>query len=191
MPDTTPNYGWRIPRADGTDLIVPDDVRVPIGSIDSQMKAEETARLANTATLSKAPLGLVALYITTSTTNLNIAATVTDIPGFTLTYLLKQGRSYEIVADIQVQSSVAGDRAVAYLREADNTVWKSANPCNLTTANIGYSMIVGRVFKWTAVDTTKVFKLALTRAAGTGGIDLAASSQANAYLSLVDLGANY
>ena len=38
MPDTTPNYAFRIPKADGTDLIVPDDVRVPIASIDSTIR---------------------------------------------------------------------------------------------------------------------------------------------------------
>jgi hypothetical protein len=38
MPDTTPNYGLRIPKADGTDLIVPDDIRVPVTSIDSLLK---------------------------------------------------------------------------------------------------------------------------------------------------------
>lgn len=39
MPDTTPNYGFRIPKADGSDLIVPDDIRLPVTSIDTQMKA--------------------------------------------------------------------------------------------------------------------------------------------------------
>lgn len=38
MPDATANYGLRIPKQDGTDLIVPDDVRVPITSIDGLLK---------------------------------------------------------------------------------------------------------------------------------------------------------
>jgi hypothetical protein len=49
MPDATPNYGWRTPKSDGTDYIIPDDVRIPINSIDTQMKTEENARVANTA----------------------------------------------------------------------------------------------------------------------------------------------
>jgi hypothetical protein len=48
MPDATPNYGWRTPKSDGTDYIIPDDVRIPINSIDTQMKTEENARIANT-----------------------------------------------------------------------------------------------------------------------------------------------
>ena len=38
MPDTTPNYGLRIPRLDGSDYQTPDDLRVPITQIDTNLK---------------------------------------------------------------------------------------------------------------------------------------------------------
>lgn len=51
MPDVTPNYGWRIPKTDGSDFIIPDDVRLPIGSIDAALKAEENNRVAGSTAL--------------------------------------------------------------------------------------------------------------------------------------------
>jgi hypothetical protein len=52
MPGVTPFYGWRIPNADGTDFIIPDDVRLPVTSIDSALKNEENLRTNNDANIS-------------------------------------------------------------------------------------------------------------------------------------------
>ena len=38
MPDTTVNYGFRIPKADGSDYQNEDDLRVPFIAIDAQLK---------------------------------------------------------------------------------------------------------------------------------------------------------
>ena len=38
MPDTTPNYAFRIPKLDGSDYQVPDDIRVPVTQIDTKLK---------------------------------------------------------------------------------------------------------------------------------------------------------
>lgn len=43
MPETTVNYGWRIPFTDGSDLIVPEDVRAPIIAIDAKMKSSRVS----------------------------------------------------------------------------------------------------------------------------------------------------
>lgn len=60
MPDTTFNYGFRIPSLDGHDYQVPDDVRVPVTSIDARIKilsdALVTANAAITAANNKIAL---------------------------------------------------------------------------------------------------------------------------------------
>lgn len=38
MPTTTPNYGFRIPNADGEDFQTPEDIRVPVTQIDTRIK---------------------------------------------------------------------------------------------------------------------------------------------------------
>lgn len=40
MSDTTVNYGFQIPEADGTDYIAPDAIRIPVVAIDSRIKTE-------------------------------------------------------------------------------------------------------------------------------------------------------
>lgn len=84
MPDTTPNYGWRIPKADGTDLIVPDDVRVPVTSIDTQMKAEENARINadNTEATNRTNGDANTLTQAQNADNHRITATSTYFDGF-------------------------------------------------------------------------------------------------------------
>lgn len=42
MADTTPNYGFPIPEADGTDYIVPADIRTPVTQIDTELKNQDT-----------------------------------------------------------------------------------------------------------------------------------------------------
>lgn len=46
MPGTTVNYGFRIPLLDGSDYQAPDDIRVPITSIDTALKTTNDAALA-------------------------------------------------------------------------------------------------------------------------------------------------
>jgi hypothetical protein len=90
MPDVTPNYGWRIPKTDGSDFIIPDDVRLPIGSIDAALKAEENSRLALAARVA-------ALEANTATilTGTNL---ITASAGFTLNaaYAEKRGKEVQI-----------------------------------------------------------------------------------------------
>lgn len=81
MPDGTPNYGWRIPKSDGTDYIIPDDIRLPVGSIDTQMKVEENARLANTASLNGLGLWVAATGIVICTD-----ASLTQIAGSSINF---------------------------------------------------------------------------------------------------------
>lgn len=86
MPDTTPNYGWRIPKADGTDYIIPDDVRLPVGSIDTQMKVEENARLANTNILNGLGLWVdatgIVVCIDTGAANIAIAGSSISVARY-------------------------------------------------------------------------------------------------------------
>lgn len=49
MPQNTVNYGFRIPLADGSDNIVPDDLRLPITAIDTAIKARADAITATNA----------------------------------------------------------------------------------------------------------------------------------------------
>jgi hypothetical protein len=51
MPDVTPNYGLRIPKADGTDLIIPDDIRIPVTSIDTILKTNSNGITSGDAAL--------------------------------------------------------------------------------------------------------------------------------------------
>src|SRR5437764_14175068 len=90
MPDVTPNYGWRIPKSDGSDFIIPDDVRLPIGSIDASLKAEENSRVALAAR--------VAALEANAPTVLTGAALVTVAAGFTLSaaYGEKRGKEVQI-----------------------------------------------------------------------------------------------
>lgn len=51
MPDTTVNRGYRIPKSDGTDVIQPDDIRVPVTSIDTDMNTVMLAQAFKTGEL--------------------------------------------------------------------------------------------------------------------------------------------
>lgn len=43
MPNTTVNYGFRIPLENGDDYIIPDDIRLPVTDIDTIIKTHKTA----------------------------------------------------------------------------------------------------------------------------------------------------
>lgn len=99
MSDTTVNYGFQIPSADGHDFQAVDDIRVPITAIDAVMKAEADTRVAgvdgantnaNTRQLiSGAQVGkkMVRLDLNLGNTDASGFYTVTHAAGFTPTFV--------------------------------------------------------------------------------------------------------
>lgn len=83
MPDTTPNYGLRIPKADGTDLIVPDDVRVPITSLDGLLKTRETQGTSLQAQVDALDLRLDVFDTNDAAVGATIGTTFTAAAGWT------------------------------------------------------------------------------------------------------------
>lgn len=82
MPQNTVNYGFRIPLADGSDNIVPDDLRLPITAIDTAIKARADAIAAANVTIAAhtasinalGPAGVWADYVATIRTDVGAAA---------------------------------------------------------------------------------------------------------------------
>lgn len=105
MPDTTVNYGFRIPKSDGTDLIVPDDVRVPVTSIDSTIKSKDDALTALTAR--------VAALENNAPVNVSGSSAFTVASGWTLSAAVITKRGKWCEAAIRVVRSGANIAAVA------------------------------------------------------------------------------
>lgn len=88
MPDTTANYGWRIPKADGTDLIVPDDVRSPITSIDAALKNSDNSAASLAAR--------VTALETNAPVTLSGAAAIVVATGYTLSSATVEKRTHVV-----------------------------------------------------------------------------------------------
>jgi hypothetical protein len=97
MPDLTPNYAFRIPKSDGTDFIVPDDVRVPVTSIDSTIKSSNNRMdKFDTATVDGTLSGAAALVIAANWT-------------LTVCTVVRRGKFVQFAAQVvRINSAIAG-----------------------------------------------------------------------------------
>ena len=68
MPDTTVNYGFRIPKVDGSDYQNEDDLRVPFIAIDAQLKQMNDASAVIGCVLGKNSVQVIPGAVTTVVT---------------------------------------------------------------------------------------------------------------------------
>lgn len=177
MSTLTTNYGFI--KAAGTEQYDVTVVNANLDDIDGSLKAAED-RITSGADGAKKYAELLA------STALNINA-LTDtglaLPSFDFVL----GRWYEIIVDIHIQSTVANDRAIVYLRRGASTVMRQWLTNAVAAAAIGFSFHASHIVKGD-LSGAQTLKLSMARAAGTGFFDLYASAVYINSLTIKDIG---
>lgn len=189
MPDTTPNYGWRIPKSDGTDYIVPDDVRLPITSIDAALKTTDNNIAGNATLIGKLPKGIVANGYAEIVLPTASVSAITIMAGLQLSNItLVAGRNYELEAFLNVAQSVITDKIAMYLfqngAQIQGAFCPQPNGVSTSTPFVMKKMIFNA-----GAASGQTFDVRLGRSGGTGVAQCVASTIAPNYIVLKDLGA--
>jgi hypothetical protein len=131
--------------------------------------------------------GLVMAYASVGTPQGSITTRV-DLTGLSVTFTAIAGRLYKATFSGEINGSVAGDLAVAYITDGVGTLFRRGI---ITVPDLsggaGYSTItMQRLFTFGAGSVT--LKMQLERNAGTGTVALYAAGDSPAHLIVEDVG---
>lgn len=128
--------------------------------------------------------GLEGGGIASRTADQTTITSVVDLTGLTLTWTAVSGRSYLIVAKIEVTATVADGAFVLSLTDGAGTSTQRATDACLTTS--GRSVSLFRVESGLSGSVTR--KLRLAKAGGTGSLTMGAAATQPAFLLILDIG---
>lgn len=123
--------------------------------------------------------------LTATSATTSASTTVVDLAGFSVTAsAVPANRTLRILVTGQIQSTVANDRAVVYVREG--TTQLQAVPIALPLAATPVQVFVKVSLTPTAGNHT--YKVSIARASGTGTVSYVASASSPAQLTVEDTG---
>jgi hypothetical protein len=110
---------------------------------------------------------------------------VADISGLSLTWTAISTRSYYLMFDGQVASSVAGDRISVYITDGSGTQVTGRTAIVSSVSDVGLTVAC----RLTGLSGSVTYKVRAQRLSGSGTTTISASATVPAFFSVLDVGA--
>lgn len=162
-----------------------------ISNVDTSLAATRSIlRYNGTNWAASASYAIGVLDYATITSNQGSITTITNVTGLSVTFSAIAGRSYMIQASVALQSSVAGDRAIAYITEGaasgPHTQYMASRvDCTATSTPYRAEMFI--VYNPTSNDSP-IFRVRAARDSGTGNITVVAGATVPCFIRVMDQG---
>jgi len=168
--------------ANGVYIYAEDDLLSPFSAFMNKGQQAASA-LAARAARGIMPNGYAAISADAGTVS---STTPIDVPGLSATVTTYANRMYRISADLNIQATVAGDRAGIFLKDGATTI--VGGGVYVSNSNVGNRAFISRIYAPSAGVHT--FGVLIARNSGTGNVAVDGGGGNPCYLLVEDIGSS-